>query len=89
MNIKALIQKHFWYYLSLVFLQLIGLGLLFFTGSNIGIQITAIIVMSVFYMFWASFHHYFHHNLTPKIVVEYVLMGLLGIVVSIFLIQPL
>lgn len=89
MNIKEQLHTHFWYYISLVVLQVVGLGVLYLTGTNTAIQITAIIFMSVLYMFWASYHHYFHHNLTPKIVVEYVLMGILGIVVSVFLIQPL
>jgi hypothetical protein len=88
-HIREQLQKHFWYYVSLVGLQGIGLLLLYITGTNTFIQVVSIVFMSFVYIFWASYHHYFHHNLTPKIVVEYVLMGLLGMVVSLFLIQPI
>jgi len=83
MIVKA--KKHFWYYFSFVALQLLGLWLVMALSFDRQLQLTAIFATTVFYLFWALLHQYVHHHLSPKIVTEYVLMGSLGLTVSLVL----
>ncbi len=81
---KEKIRKHWLYYAVFILMQVVGLGLLILTGSNKSWQFVVICFMTVCYFVWATAHHYIHHNLTPKIVVEYMLIGILGAVISVF-----
>lgn len=38
-----------------------------------------IIFAACFYVFWAVIHHLMHHDLSGKVVVEYVLIAMVGI----------
>lgn len=82
---KLRIKKHLWYYVSFIIIQAIGFLLVLFTAANKEIQMTAIILTTMCYILWALAHQHIHHSLTAKIVVEYVLVGSLGITVSLFL----
>ena len=81
---KKHMKQHFWYYFSFVVIQLLGFGLILLTASNRDVQRMMIIGTTCLYAFWALMHQYFHHHLTPKIVVEYMLIGTLGLIVSLF-----
>lgn len=83
--IRKNIKKHFWYYTLFVILQLLGLGLVLLTAGDKGIQLIAIIMTTFAYLVWALAHQYIHHSLTAKIVIEYCLVGALGLTVSLFL----
>lgn len=81
---KKYISSHVHYYLVFGFLQIIGfLSLLALSGHK-DIQMVVIVVSSIAYMSWAILHHYLDHSLTGKIVLEYVVFGLFGIVLSLF-----
>ena len=81
---KKIVQKHAWYYLVFLGFELIGLAFIFLFTYNKPIQILVIISMLSFYLVWTILHHYFHHTLTKKIVLEYVLIGLLGALALLF-----
>ncbi|HZE87554.1 MAG TPA: hypothetical protein VE090_05120 [Methylomirabilota bacterium] len=80
-------KKHLWYYTSFILGELIGLVLLFFFAYDKTLQLLVLFFMTGFYVFWALLHHYFHHDITAKIVIEYVLIGILGMVVVFFFLQ--
>lgn len=82
---KAKIKKHFWYYTSFATLQVLGLTLILLTAHNKQLQLMVIIMTTILYLFWSLLHHYIHHSLPAKIVVEYVLIASLGITISLFI----
>lgn len=47
----------------------------------------AVVITSLFYVGWGILHHFVHHDLNAKIVVEYVLIGSLGMTVVLFIIK--
>lgn len=63
-------------------MQIIGFFVLLSLSGNKEFQIAIIIVSGIGYAVWAILHQYLEHSLTTKIVVEYVLFGTFGIVVS-------
>ena len=84
-SIRKNIKKHLWYYIFFVALQIVGLALVLLTAGDKGIQLIAIILTTCAYMIWALAHQYIHHSLTAKIVIEYCLVGALGLTVSLFI----
>lgn len=81
------IKKHLWYYTSFIVIQLLGLWLVLLTAHDKDLQLAVIAFTSIYYIFWALAHQYFHHHLTPKIITEYVLMGSLGMTVALFFLR--
>lgn len=77
--------KHIWYYSTLSIILLAGLALVVLLAPHKQYQIIAVMLIAFFYMVWSILHQYLHHHLTSKIVIEYVLIGSLGIVLSLFL----
>lgn len=71
------LTKHFWYYLSLIAIFAVSFTTLYFSADRY-FQMTILTVTILFYVLWGVLHHHLHHDLTAKIVVEYVLMGALG-----------
>ncbi len=80
-------KKHFGYYLSLSTILLLGLLLTFLAAPKIQLQIIIILLTIFFYVLWGILHHLINHELTPKIMVEYVLIGTLGVSILFFLIM--
>jgi len=79
------LKKHFWHYF--VYLIIFGGGfvLLLFTKGNTNLQAMSILMVAFLYFLWAMVHHYVHHQLQPRIVVEYILIIMLGTVLMLFL----
>jgi len=71
------LKKHFWYYLSLLSIFGVSFTTLYFSQDRF-FQLTVLTITVFFYIIWGVLHHHLHHDLSAKIVVEYVLMGALG-----------
>lgn len=82
---RVRVKKHIGYYVSLVVILVMGVSLVVLTAYDKQLQVTALIGTSACYVLWAVAHQYIHHHVTPKIVVEYVLVGLMGLTFSLFL----
>jgi hypothetical protein len=80
-------KKHLGYYLSLITILVLGLLLVFLASPNIELQIVITLLTVFFYILWGLFHHLTNHELTAKIVIEYVLVGVLGISILYFLLM--
>jgi len=81
-------KKHLWYYVSFLAVELTGLGLIFYLADK-NLQFLTVCFMASFYIGWAILHHYHHHNISIKIMIEYILIGLLGVVVSFLVFQQI
>ncbi|MCL5970886.1 MAG: hypothetical protein M1450_05320 [Patescibacteria group bacterium] len=80
-------KKHLGYYLSLLTILILGLLLTFLATPNIKLQIIIILVTIFFYVLWGILHHLINHELTGKIMVEYVLIGALGVSILFFILM--
>jgi hypothetical protein len=78
-------KKHFSYYLSLLAILLLGIVLVFLTSPNIKLQSLVISLTVFFYVLWGILHHLINHELSTRIVIEYVLIGVLGLSVLFFM----
>lgn len=80
-------MKHVVHYSGLIFLMLLGVGVSIITFYNRQLQMIAVLCTVVLYVLWGILHHHLHHDLSSKIVVEYVLIGALGMVVVFFFLR--
>ena len=76
-------KDHTVHYLIIIGILLLAAGLLLLWPSK-NLQLMVIIVTSLFYLFYGILHHRVEHDLTVKIVVEYVLVAVLVTVLFIF-----
>ena len=81
---KKKFLKHIKYYIALLIMQIIGFFIILVFSGNHDLQIAIIIISTIGYVTWAILHQHLEHNLTAKIVIEYVLFGAFGIIVSLF-----
>jgi len=79
------LKKHFWHYFVYLLIFGGGLALLLATKGNTSLQAMSVLMIAFLYFFWAMVHHYVHHQLQPRIVVEYILIVMLGTVLLLFL----
>ncbi len=69
-------------------LMIFGLGFLASIVSypNINLVFSVLVLTVVFYVMWGIIHHKINHDLNNKLIVEYLLIGLLGISIIFFVI---
>lgn len=77
-------SKHLGHYISLILILGFGIAAFSFASSHKSFQMAIIVLTALFYVFWGIFHHSSNHSLNTKIVIEYVLIGSLGIAALFF-----
>ncbi len=78
------VKKHLWYHVGLLIVLVLSLSLLWMSAYDRAFQMAVLVLMSLFYALWGLLHHYRHHDLHMKIVLEYILIGALGISIAFF-----
>ena len=82
----AKLYKHSLYYASLIAILTLGF-LLAYNNSNKTFQIGVVIATTFFYVLWGIMHHLLNHDLSAKIVIEYILIGAFGLTIIFFLLS--
>lgn len=80
-------QRHIGYYLLLLLILIMGALLITQNQYGKNFQMVAAAMTTFCYIIWGIVHHYLHHDISAKIVIEYVLMGSVGLTVIFFLVQ--
>lgn len=55
--------------------------------SNRQVQMIVVVLTAFIYIIWGLIHHYLNHDLKTRIVIEYIVVGGLGISVIFFLLK--
>jgi hypothetical protein len=82
---RADIRHHLWYYIVTVAIFSLGLVLIALNEQNSSLQALLIAMTATCYFTWSLLHHYIHHELHLWVVIEYILIALLGVVLSLYL----
>lgn len=77
--------KHLNYYLMLFIIFTVGVITTVFAFPNRNLQIITIVTTVISYVIWGILHHKINHELTRKITIEYLLIGLLGLSIIFFI----
>lgn len=79
--------RHIEYYLSLIAILALGMFLVIIVSPNKNLQMFFVLLTTLLYVIFGIFHHLINHDLGSKIVVEYLLIGSLGIAVVFFILK--
>lgn len=81
------IEKHIGYYFSLIIILALGIFLSLQTSGDRQLQMLIMVMTVFFYVLWGILHHLLEHDLSIKIVIEYVLIGSLAMSIVLFLVR--
>lgn len=79
---------HYIHFIVLLIILALGIGLFFYTQSNRMLQLAVGIATAIAYITWGVIHHAMQRDLYAKVVVEYVLMGLIAILLLLTILGP-
>ena len=80
-------QDHLAYYICLITILLLGFLGAYLSFPDRQLQMTIIVLTTFFYAAFGILHHLLNHDLTSKIVIEYTLIGSLGLAIIFFLMK--
>jgi hypothetical protein len=80
-------KKHLFYYVSLFLILGIGSFVAIAVGSDVPLRMLCMVLVAVLYVSWGIVHHTLNHDISTKIVVEYVLIASLGITLVFFFLK--
>lgn len=83
----SLTRKHWFYYGFLCVVLGFGLMVILLSPGNKELQISTVILMAVFYIVWAIIHHIVDHDMSAKVMLEYILIGMVGIAIVYFVLS--
>lgn len=79
-------MKHIPHYISLIAIFAVGIiGFYFFSYDKL-FQIGISLAVSIAYVTWGIMHHMIHKDISLAVVLEYVAVGVLGLVIVLSLI---
>lgn len=74
------IKKHsIIHYLSLFIILLSGIFLILIFPNNHFLRLAVVVSSAISYVCWGILHHYIHRDLTTIVILEYLSIGVLGI----------
>jgi len=79
--------QHSGYYFSLIVILTLGFFLIYTNPTSREFQVGVALATTFFYVIWGILHHLINHDLNTKIVVEYILIGLFGVTLIVFLLS--
>ena len=80
-------KQHNWYYLFLFLIFVAAVSVISIFNYNKGLQVAILLFVSICYAVLGIIHHVTHHTITTKIVIEYIAIAVLGISVTLFVLQ--
>lgn len=82
--IQNKVKEHIVYYVSLAIIIVLGIIIALQFPHNKQVQMMAVVITTFFYVGFGIVHHRENHDVSAKIVVEYMLIGALGMTIASF-----
>lgn len=80
-------KYHIGYYITLLLILGLGFFMAVLAAPNKQLQMVTVVITTFFYIAWGILHHLVNHDLSTKIVVEYMLIGSFGLAAVFFLLK--
>ncbi len=81
------LYKHLGYYVPLAGMLLFAIFIIPRLSYARQLQMILVVAIAIFYVVWGILHHIIHHDISTKIVIEYILIGSLGMTIILFLLK--
>lgn len=76
-------KTHILHFVVLALLLAAGAGAFFLVSGSDSMQLFVGIITAIAYVTWGLLHHALQNDLHPKVVIEYVLVGVISVVLLI------
>jgi hypothetical protein len=86
-KVKKHLKHHGTYHSGLFLFLFLGIVLAYYAKENKQLEMILMIGMASGYIIWGVIHHYLIHDLTSKIVIEYIALASLGLTIALFLVK--
>lgn len=80
-------RKHLFYYIALALICLLSVILVKALNFSKQEQFFIVVFLGFFYVLWGVLHHILHHNLRLRIFIEYIVIAMFGIAVTVFILK--
>ncbi|MEK7605267.1 MAG: hypothetical protein AAB478_01950 [Patescibacteria group bacterium] len=80
-------DKHYLYYLFLLVMEALIGALIIMSQGDRYMQLVYGLFAAIIYVVWGIIHHLINHTLHKKVVIEYLLMGAVGVSVLYFFLR--
>lgn len=78
-------RKHIAYYVSFLLIMGAGISAVFLSQGDKNLQLDFVLMLAGAYLIWGILHHFIHHSVTLRLVIEYIVVACLGVAVIFFL----
>jgi len=85
--IPKYIHHHGKYNIALFCILTLGVILAYYTRDHKQLEMMVLLGMTSIYILFGIMHHYLMHDLSSKIVIEYIAMGTLGLAIALFVLK--
>ena len=75
------------YYVSLIFILSLGLFFIILAAQNKNLQLILVLLTTLFYILFGIAHHLINHDLSIRVMIQYIIIGALGITVIFFFLK--
>lgn len=75
------------YYISLIFILCLGLFFIILAAPNKNLQLILVLLTTLFYILFGMIHHLINHDLSIRIMIQYIIIGALGVTVVFFFLK--
>ena len=75
------------YYISLIFILSLGLFFIILAAPNKNLQLILVFLTTFFYIFFGIVHHLINHDLSIRVMIQYIIIGALGVTVIFFFLK--
>lgn len=80
-------DKHYLYYLFLLIMEALIGALIISSQGDRYMQLVYGLFAAIIYVVWGIIHHLINHTLHKKVVIEYLLMGAVGVSILYFFLR--
>ncbi len=81
-------KPHIIHFLVLLAILAIGTFMFFYENGNHPFQLAVAVMTTIAYVIWGMIHHAIQQDLHRKVVVEYVLIGMIAIMLFLIVLSP-
>ena len=64
-----------------------GITAVFLSQGDKQVQLDFVMMLAGAYILWGILHHYIHHSVTLRLVIEYIVVAALGVAVIFFILN--
>lgn len=84
---SKIFRQHAEYYITLLFILIFAVFLLLHGQSSKTLSFFIAVILTCSYIIWGILHHFLHHGVSIRVMLEYFLIGVIGFLLMALILQ--